>query len=42
MIENWIIVWKIVFSLGLSLFAVLAVWVAIQGGLELKKFLKSS
>ena len=39
MTEFWIIVWKAVFFLGFGLFSVMAVWVAVAGGRDVKRLL---
>ncbi len=39
--EGWVGLWKVVFCLGIAIFAVMAVWVTIQGARDIKKLFRT-
>jgi len=39
--EFWILLWKVVLIAGISLFAVMAVWVTVWGARDIKKLLQT-
>jgi len=39
--QAWMLLWKIVLIAGVTLFALMAVWVTIWGAMDIKKLLKS-
>ena len=39
-VESWSIVWKIVFIIGVSLFAILAAFVIVGGAMDTRKLIK--
>ncbi|MCK4854209.1 MAG: hypothetical protein KAT31_08100 [Bacteroidales bacterium] len=39
-VESWSIVWKIVFIIGVSLFAILAAFVIVGGAMDTSKLIK--
>jgi hypothetical protein len=39
--ESWISLWKAVFIISVSAFAIMAVWVTIAGAFDIKSLLKT-